>query len=123
MIANDCFAVPVTIVRTSWPVHQNLTMNRAVTFTVEFTGREAHDFSIRWTKDGQALEDSDPRVHNSFNAALSRGRTDLNLPLALRSDAGVYHVIISSQVGAEGEPPAFSSQQQVSFQMDVTGKA
>lgn len=112
----------MTIVRTSQPVHQNLTMNEPVTFSVDFTGRQSHNFEVRWSKDGEAFQDGDDRIHNSFDSSLSRGSTNLRFPMARRTDAGLYHVIISSQVGAEGETPAFSSQQEVSFQLDVTGK-
>ncbi len=103
----------------SRPVYQVLTMNQPVAFSVNFTGRQSHDLTVRWSKDGQPVEDG---VHNSFDDALAIGRTVLSLPQARRSDAGVYHVIISSQVGEEGEPPAFSSQQQASFQINITGK-
>lgn len=90
---------------------------------MEFTGRESHHLQIQWSKNGRTLEDGDPRVRNSLDEVLASGSTVLSLSPARRSDSGVYHVVISSQVGVvEGEPPAFTSQAEASFQIDVTGK-
>lgn len=104
---------------TSRPVHQNLTSNEPVTFAVEFRGRQTHDLTIAWFHDGVPIPFTDTRIHDSFDSSLASGRTELRLPLARRSDVGLYRVVISSEVGV---PPVFSSQQEVTFQIDVTGK-
>lgn len=101
-------------------MHHNLTSNRPVLLTVDFRGRRIHNLSITWFHNGLALATTDSRIRNTFDASLGRGRTELSFPLAGRSDVGLYRVVLHSQVGAPGE--LFSSQEEVTFQIDVTGR-
>lgn len=105
---------------TSIPVYQNLTRNQPTMFAVDFRGRQSHDLTITWHYDEAILASDDSRIYNSFNPSLANGRTEFRLPEANRENAGLYRVEISSQVGAEGEI-LFRSQQEVTFQIDVTG--
>lgn len=111
-------AVPIEILETSRPVHQNLTSNRPVQFAVDFSGR---NLTITWFHNSLALTPDDSRIRNTLDTALASGRTEFRLPQALRSDAGLYRVVLHSQVGLEGQQPIFSSQQEATFQIDVTG--
>ena len=115
-------AVPIQILETSRPVHQNLTRNEAVTFAVDFRGRQSHDLTITWHHAGVALSTDDSRIYNTFNTDLGTGRSEFRLPLASRTDAGLYRVLISSVVGGDQDPPTFSSQDEATFQVDIAGK-
>ena len=53
------FAVPVEIVNTTTPVHQNFTKNQPVTLYVEFRGRQAHNLTITWFFGDIALSSTD----------------------------------------------------------------
>lgn len=112
------FAVPVEILETSRPVHQNLTSNREVLFTVDFRGRVTDAQTIEWFHNDLPLSAPD-RIHSTFDDTLATGRTELRLPRAMRVDAGLYRVVISNRV--EGAVPVFASQEEVTFQIDVTG--
>lgn len=107
-------AVPIIIVGTS-PVHHNLTSNQPVSLTVDFTGRIAHNLRMTWFHNSVALPGNDPRIHNTFDVSRARGRTELRFPEAHRSDVGLYRVVLHTQIGE------FSSQREVTFQIDVTG--
>lgn len=113
--------MPIQILETSRPVHQNLTRNQPVTFAVDFKGRKSHDLMITWYHSGLALSD-DSRIYNTFDTDLGTGRSEFRLPLARRTDAGLYRVLISSVVGGDQEPPTFSSQGEATFQVDIAGK-
>lgn len=85
---------------------------------VDFRGR---GLTITWFHNSVAVAVDDSRIHNTFDAALGSGRTEFRLPLVRRSDAGLYHVELSNQVGGPGEEPLFASEQEVTFQIDLTG--
>lgn len=103
-------------------MHQNLTGDQSVSFVVDFRGRQHHGLNITWLHNGSALSSTDPRsINNTFTSGT--GRTELSIPTAMRAYAGLYRVLITSQVGAEGQAPVYSSQDEASFQLDVTGKA
>lgn len=116
------YTVPVQIVDVSTPVHHNLTSNQPVTFAVDFIGQESHDLTITWYHNGVPVPSTDSRIQNSFDSSVVSGRSEFRLPLARRVDAGLYRVVISSSVGEAGSTPIFSSQQETTFQIDVTGK-
>lgn len=115
--------MPVRIVDISTPVHHNLTSNQPVTFAVDFRGRESHDLTITWYHNTVQVPSADSRIHNSFDSLVASGRTEFRSSPAKRVDAGLYRVVISSVVGVAGQPPVFASQQEATFQIDVTGKA
>lgn len=112
-------AAPIQVLDTS-RVHHNLTSNREVRLTVDFIGRETHNLTISWFHNSLALAATDPRIINTFDAALGRGRTELRFPETRRSDIGLYRVVLHSQLGTGTEQ--FSSQQEVTFQIDITGR-
>ena len=114
--------MPVEIADRSTPVHHNLTSNRPVTLAVDFVGREAHALVITWYHNAQQISYTDSRIVNTFESASAEGRTEFRLPEARRTDAGLYRVVITSAVGLPGQPLVFSSQQETTFQIDVTGE-
>jgi hypothetical protein len=83
-------------------------------------GRVAHDFVITWFRNGMALAVDDSHIDNTFTAG-GGGRTEFRFPVVRRSDEGLYRVELISRVGAGEEEPVFTSQQQVTFQINVTG--
>ena len=122
VIVSSLSAVPVEIVNTTTPVHQNLTKNQPVTLYVEFRGRQAHNLTITWFFGDTALSSTDGRIHNTFNNISGRGTTELRIPLVVRSNAGLYRVVIASSIVINEHQVLFSSQDEVIFQTAVVGK-
>lgn len=100
----------------------NLTSNEEVVLAVKFRGRDLHGLMITWMHNGIDIA-TDPRIHNTFNSEAGTGRTELRLAQARRSDAGMYHVRISNQVGPEQGTPTFTSQDEATLQLNITGRA
>ncbi len=84
--------------------------------SVAFRGRGSHDLAVVWSLNGQPLLE-DSRITTTFDAATASGNTELVMPQAMREDAGLYIVLITSDAG-----DVHSSEQEVTFQVDVTGK-
>lgn len=116
-----CFAVPVQITATSTPAHHNLTTNLPVSLSADFNGRQSHDLTVTWYHDGVPLPLTDSRISNSFFEATTAGRSEFRLDPARRIDGGVYVVVVNSTLVVEGQVEHFS-QQEASFQIDITGK-
>ena len=96
-------------------------MYQSVTLFVNFMGRLKHELTVQWFKDGIALEDHDARIFTSFVTRPNKGmNTMLSLPSVGTSDAGIYRVVISSQISVKSGAPAISSNQEVSFHINVT---
>lgn len=115
-------AVPVVFTAVSSPAHHNLTSNVPVTLRVDFTGRQDHNLTITWHRNNFILSSSSSRIVTTFDPSASTGRTELHLPQVTRAQAGLYRVVVSNSVGGDRETPIYSSQQEKTYQIDITGK-
>ena len=114
-------AVPVTVLSLSRPQKQNLTLNQSVTFSVNFMAHLKHNVRVRWFKNNVALPGTDSRIVTSFVYVLGEGMsTSLSLPSVGISDAGIYTVVISTELSLmQGGSPVFSSSGDASFQVNI----
>ena len=60
-------------------------------------------------------------IHNTFNIS-GRGTTELQILLVVRSNAGLYRVVIASSIVINEHQVLFSSQDEVIFQTAIVGK-
>ena len=72
-----------------------------------------------WYKDGTALAAS--RIQTRFTGS-DNGVTSLSLDPITREDAGVYRVVVETQLGS-GVIPVSERRAEVDFQVDVTGES
>ena len=89
------------------------------TMTMVFTGRRAQNMII-WYRDGLPLPTS--QVNTTYSPSQLSGTTEVKFTSVTRSQAGVYRVVIRSQVGA-GVYDRGDTEEEVSFQLDVKGEA
>ena len=102
------------------PPHTVLHGNPSHTLTVAFTGRRAQNMSIIWYRDGLPLPTS--QVNTTYSPSQLSGTTEVKFTSVTRNQAGVYRVVIRSQVGA-GVYDRGDTEEEVSFQLDVKGEA
>ena len=72
-----------------------------------------------WYKDGTPLAAS--RIQTTFIAS-ENGVTSLSFDPITRRDAGVYRVVVETQLGS-GVIPVSQRRAEVEFQVDVTGES
>ena len=72
-----------------------------------------------WYKDGTRLDAS--RIQTTFTAS-ENGITSLSFDPITRRDAGVYRVVVETQLGS-GVIPVRERRAEVEFQVDVTGES
>ena len=91
---------------------------------MEFQGREEQNSTVSWFKDGVALTlgSSQRRIETTFLSEQLRGASSLVFFDGIsRGDAGVYQMMLDSNLGAEIFPDD-QRRAETSFQVDVVGE-
>ena len=109
---------PVQITNTI-PGNQNIEGRSPFSQNVEFTGRDSQDITITWHRDGIPLPASEFSI--SYPSPTT-GRTRVEFPAIMRSHAGVYRVVIESQLGRDHLPTSVTYDE-ISFQVTVEGES
>ncbi|XP_064399595.1 uncharacterized protein LOC135346038 isoform X2 [Halichondria panicea] len=108
--------VPVDILHHP-PAYIPVTGNPPLKLTVAFSGRQAQNMSITWYRNGIPLANS--IINTTYSVSQLSGTTELKFTKVTRSQAGVYRVVIQSEVG-RGVYSLSDTDEETSSQVDVT---
>ena len=105
------------------PPYQLIEGNPQKAFTVEFQGREEQNSTVTWFRDNEALTLNSPkrRIETTFQSGQLRGTTSLIFDEISRADAGVYRMMLDSNLDA-GIFPDDQRMAETSFQFAVMGE-
>ena len=112
------YTVPIRITSQP-PDHQTITGNIQMTLTVEFRGRMTQNIVTTWYQDGTPLAAN--RIQTTFTAS-DNGTTSLSFDPITRRDAGIYRVVVETQLGSE--VIALSERRaEIVFRVGITGES